>query len=189
MLETAVSFLIANADIIRWATCLMHGPGYEDRIVEKLTKTWSVDTRLDITCDDGGDKHGSIRPCPEFLALSFALFGVNICTETNQVDTWLRLFASSDPDERLCGLIDLSSTLVHELTHVALTFRSGDLSSSREGDLDETCSRSHLLQSIYQWAIYQRYPQALRAECCAQVGDAFMDSHVLGTSPVCEVRG
>lgn len=203
MLKTAVTFLIENSDIVTWATCLLYGSGYQSRIPEKLLQKSVFDGRLDITCDDGGSNHGVLRPCVvttcaepaedgsclPYLGLSFALFGVNICTEKIVVDTWLRLFASSDSAERLCGLIDLSSVLVHELAHVTLTFRSGDLAASQEDTLDETCSRAHLLQSIYQWAIYQRYPQALRATCCSQREDPFMDSEVLGIPSACDVLG
>ena len=215
LLGVAVTFLLDNQDIIRWATCLLYGPAYEERIVNKLQQSWFADARLDITCDDGDDQHGAVRPCivtdctqeerdrnggacDSYLALSWALVGINICTTTGKVEKWLELYASTREDGRLCALIDVSQLLVHELAHVALTFRSGDLSATQSDELDGACARSHLLESIYSWAIYQRYPQALGAECCADIfgtspsanqASQFMNPDPNSATVYCEVIG
>ena len=73
-------------------------------------------------------------------------------------DRYINAWSSAKDDtDRMCVTVDLSATLLHELTHVI-----GFFSMDSAGD----CDGSYLIENLYRWAVFQRYSDTARAACC-----------------------
>ena len=66
---------------------------------------------------------------------------------------------SDDPDvDRSTVALELSATLLHELVHLMAEYSEAD------GDTQNNCEYSYLIENMYRWAMYKRYPEAI-ANC------------------------
>lgn len=171
LFQAAWTFLVNNRDIVEWVTCLVFGASDSEAVVNRLTTDLD---KVDVNCSDGKTfapgvtVGGAINPCNEDnLALAFPLFGINWCTVKTSAEAWGVLWEDGTPEERLCALIDCSCLMAHEVCHLALTWEARDLNGT-------SCDtrRSYLMQNTLRWALLQRFPAALEAECCHQFAES-----------------
>ena len=81
---------------------------------------------------------------------------ITICMEHSFAKERLRAFRAGGKD-KLCALIDLAATILHELTHIcALNY---------DQDEDE-CETSFTTENTFRWAMAQRFPDSCDSSCC-----------------------
>jgi hypothetical protein len=148
MLATAFALLKKNVDIVKWVECRLTG---EDRITSYLKgkKNWNQEIKL---TGKSKEASGTFR-----AKLFHRLYIFQGNRWADYVNAWM-MPGSHDPDiDRATVALELSATLLHELVHSVRYLQSDD-------DTQKNCRYSYLIENMYRWAMYKRYPEAI-ASC------------------------
>lgn len=158
----AVGLLAGNADLIRWAICGVGGelavPVYAEAIVSWVTGF----KLLNLVFIENTDFSGSARDPSTYRAFSPYVPWVFIQRDSVDIQTWIQMWETGDLDTQLCAAIQVASLLLHEMTH-SVHLDWGEWIGLYE------CNNSFMTQNTFQWAAFQRFPQAAESPCCGRL--------------------
>lgn len=159
LFRAAIALLMDNNDIIRWLEFRLTG---EERIADFLgTGRGRKGFHAKFTIRLCGD------PDAPYCTGGFWTWGkLAKIISIFQGDTWTTQYVagwkkpSSNPSgvDRLAIAIDLAGTLLHELVH-GLDYNQAN------GDKQGECFVSYILENMFRWAMYTRYPEAQQSTC------------------------
>jgi hypothetical protein len=166
------ALLQENVDLVRWAMCVA------GRMYDRETRTWNpiypngdtacVEERI-LGVRDNPVELEIVFDCPEFKMR--AIRGrpgsgkVLICgDEDSNGGIAFDMYCDNHnerPAHRMCALLAIASSLLHELTHLC----GFDHKKDEQGKVI-SCSFPYLTGAYFAWAMMQRYPQASKSPCC-----------------------
>jgi hypothetical protein len=179
LIYAAWNLILDNMDLVAWTVCKVAG---------------SVSTtefgRLLDRINGKRPRRVAVRVM-DVKGTALAAYGTDYILIAGKGAMWTQfkdLWASSDPDTRLCALIATAAMLLHELTHLAgytyIDLEGADGEHVDWGYEGGTCYTSIMIGSTFSWGLHQRYPEASDAPCCSELADAW--SFGCGRSPVIE---
>jgi hypothetical protein len=173
------NFLVENADIAEWLTCLAeanwHGP-------------FGIDLGFDNAECIADRLNGKAPPT---LILTEDMWwwceGSSWCTHwgRHQIkidvgdDEWIEdrddFLTSTDPAEQLCLVTRYASVLFHEMLHSCLAIWNESFDDENKApDPECGCDTPDMVESAFAWAIAHRYPCILDDSDCFFFGDDCM---------------
>ncbi len=161
LLLKAWAILVQNTDLVKWAVCWITGnPGAGDCIVHRIL---GKGYKVSIKAKEG---EGSFHTT-WFREIQILVEGAHW---VDYVDIWSCGDGASA--EQICSAVDLSATLLHEITHVCNR-------AWWDGDGAGKCYTSYLVENAYRWAVFHRYRDLAGSGCCDEVRkpDVFGDSY------------
>ncbi len=181
MMEQVWALLRENLGLVDWAMCLaqrMHDPftdfgpnGDSECVVERIRGQRDRPVKVEWETGCG------------WRMITRSDHRIGICKslgESGQIAA--ELYCGGTPSERMCALVSMAASLLHELTHTCGYSHRGDeytLFNPEKGDDKLPCSFPYLTGDLFAWAMTQRYPQMLRSGCCSP-----WDERYGPTSPV-----
>ncbi len=154
LLRHAWALLVANTELVDWAVCWVTGnSGAGDCLLNRIN---GVDANVNLKHVSSDSHHFYVGPLDMAVP---PLYGGTIRIYENWPwDRYIDIWNSGDTCNQLCSALDLACTLLHKLTHVC--WRAWNDESS-------DCDSSYLVENVFRWAMYRRYPDALQSECCS----------------------
>ncbi|RME27285.1 MAG: hypothetical protein D6798_04900 [Deltaproteobacteria bacterium] len=149
LLLKAWAILVQNTDLVKWAVCWITGnPGAGDCMVDRIL---GKGYKVSIQAKEGaGAFHtGWFRKIQIFVEGEHW---------ADYVDIW-SCGAGASAEEN-CSAVDLSATLLHEITHVCNRAWWDDEGAGK-------CYTSYLIENAYRWAVFHRYRDLAGSGCCA----------------------
>ena len=149
LLSAVSALLVENVDIVEWVEARVtsrNGGKQRDKIANRLRKRRRKSIRL---CMDK-------KKCNDSFSVSWGVFSIpmfGIWVDA-YLKPWMRPANNPTDVDRLCVAIELAATILHELLHVHYSNLSNE-------DQSGTCEESYLIENMFRWAMYQRYPEAL----------------------------
>lgn len=163
LLLKAWALLVQSTDLVKWAVCWITGkPATGDCIVNQIN---GAGTNVHIKAHE---TTGSFWETG-WLASLWGGGTINIAVLgsdwLNYVDIWrCGETSGAEPVDKMCAAVDLSATLLHELTHSCIR-------AWRDSDHANECYTSYLIENAFRWAIFHRYQDAASSTCCTGVAD------------------
>ena len=160
LLLKAWAILVQSTDLVKWAVCWITGnPGAGDCVVNHINGT-GANVNIHAKTEEGSFNERGFSTLWGAGRINIFVLGYRW---TNYVDIWRCGGTGGEvPVDKMCAAIDLSATLLHELTHAC--FRAW-----RDTDKEGKCYTSYLIENAYRWAIFHRYPDAASSACCTEV--------------------
>jgi hypothetical protein len=149
LLSAVSALLVENVDVIEWLEARVtsrNGGNQRDKITSRVRKRRRKSIRLCVDkkkCNDSFSVTGGVFSIP--------MYGIWVDA---YLKPWMRPGGNPTDVDRLCVAIELTATILHELLHV-------DYASLSNKDKPGTCEESYLIENMFRWAMYQRYPEAL----------------------------
>lgn len=159
LVRAAWSLLQDNLDLVEWTRCWVFGRSSSGRprlkCLERALDGSNGD--VEITLRDG------VSPFNEYAAADgWCKRGIIIYHEQifwrRRLSNWC---CGPDDETRLCMLISVASSMLHELVHYCC--RARDVGEGQE------CHTSYLTQSVIEWALFHRYDVFGGGTCCDTV--------------------
>lgn len=166
LIRAAWALLLANLDLVRWTACHVYGSDASDCLANSINgMPIEVDSLLDVFSDGGladVDIYLSDRDWA-VAGTSWALRKIVIYAGDYYWDVAVSRWCCGDNTTRACVAVDVATVLFHELTHYCIL--SWDIG-------DGSCYDAYVMESVFRWAIFDRYPDLALSPCCSAFYDA-----------------
>lgn len=167
----AWALLYNNTDLVKWAVCWVTGNAAKGDCLLARIRGESANVNLKMKSGDAHQFYTSGSHFEPFYGGTIQVYEDGKWQEYLAVWDDDELATDGTPIGRMCAAVDLSCTLLHELTHVCWRAWS---------DEADTCRKSYLIENAFRWAMFRRYPAALQSACCG--GPGLGDADVFGSS-------
>lgn len=160
LIRTAWAVLEHNMDLVAFAACYATGGDTSIHCLRNRISglVWGfIPSKVTIRLED----HPYCAPSPFRAGWSVDGGWIRICRPYQFTKSYLEAWRG-DQYNRMCAALDLSATLLHEITHICLR---------AHGDSSGECYVSYLLENTFRWALYKRYSDAHKSDGC----DCFYD--------------
>lgn len=152
LLLHAWAAMLLNPDVIQWSVCWVKGTNPKRAgasLLKHIRRDGVPRATIKVRAKDGINAN---------LDFTGGVVRIGRRNLTSNLDAW----RSSDERDRLCGVLDLAGTLLHEMAHVV------SLAGSDSGTVATHCYHSYLIENIFRYGLFSRY----EVECCGHIGEA-----------------
>ncbi|HND31693.1 MAG TPA: hypothetical protein PLA94_16940 [Myxococcota bacterium] len=158
--QAAIAVLLDNLDVIHW---IEQRVANESRLATFLGQVYRRKSGFKTVtikmCGDGG-RAGCKKGVWSFESKQLITFEQENVWWRVYCDAWKKPTSTPSDIDRLSIALDLAGTLLHELVHITGYDQA-------DGDVQGGCFISYLIENMFRWAIYTRYPDAQGSRCFA----------------------
>lgn len=163
LLTAAWNFLVENADIAGWSTCLVEGPSNSNCIGRRLsgetTQRFEFVDKLPLGC-------------PKGAGMCTAFIGTKTSIKLSAVKRDREIYFDPGQTEgaKLCLLTTYAAVLLHEMLHSCLAVFTQSADDFGLGPYECGCDTTDMAEAAFAHSIAQRYPCLAATGGCGFLG-------------------